>query len=77
MKAFKAKGGDVSWHIHDERSLLALQVNPRFLFPFSPMSKVFDLNFIIFLPWNMHVSCCNFHDVFFPLWLLSVVPMYV
>ena len=26
MKAFKAKGGDVSWHIHDERSLLALQV---------------------------------------------------
>ncbi|XP_008224693.1 PREDICTED: aminomethyltransferase, mitochondrial [Prunus mume] len=25
MKAFKAKGGDVSWHIHDERSLLALQ----------------------------------------------------
>lgn len=32
MKAFKAKGGDVSWHIHDERSLLALQVNRRFLF---------------------------------------------
>lgn len=27
MKAFKAKGGDVSWHIHDERSLLALQVS--------------------------------------------------
>ncbi|KAF7112410.1 hypothetical protein RHSIM_RhsimUnG0232700 [Rhododendron simsii] len=26
MKAFKAKGGDVSWHIHDERSLLALQL---------------------------------------------------
>ncbi|KAD7117965.1 hypothetical protein E3N88_05233 [Mikania micrantha] len=26
MKAFKAKGGDVSWHIYDERSLLALQV---------------------------------------------------
>lgn len=26
MKAFKSKGGDVSWHIHDERSLLALQV---------------------------------------------------
>lgn len=25
MKAFKAKGGDVDWHIHDERSLLALQ----------------------------------------------------
>ncbi|GAV90221.1 GCV_T domain-containing protein/GCV_T_C domain-containing protein [Cephalotus follicularis] len=25
MKAFKNKGGDVSWHIHDERSLLALQ----------------------------------------------------
>ncbi|WCJ20196.1 Aminomethyltransferase mitochondrial [Euphorbia peplus] len=25
MKSFKAKGGDVSWHIHDERSLLALQ----------------------------------------------------
>ncbi|XP_061345504.1 aminomethyltransferase, mitochondrial-like [Gastrolobium bilobum] len=25
MNAFKAKGGDVSWHIHDERSLLALQ----------------------------------------------------
>ncbi|KAK7303319.1 hypothetical protein RJT34_14222 [Clitoria ternatea] len=25
IKAFKAKGGDVSWHIHDERSLLALQ----------------------------------------------------
>ncbi|KAL8140323.1 hypothetical protein V2J09_006344 [Rumex salicifolius] len=25
MKVFKAKGGDVSWHIHDERSLLALQ----------------------------------------------------
>lgn len=25
MKAFKANGGDVSWHIHDERSLLALQ----------------------------------------------------
>ncbi|XP_050280942.1 aminomethyltransferase, mitochondrial-like [Quercus robur] len=25
MKAFKAIGGDVSWHIHDERSLLALQ----------------------------------------------------
>ena len=26
MEAFKAKGGDVGWHIHDERSLLALQV---------------------------------------------------
>lgn len=26
MKAYKSKGGDVSWHIHDERSLLALQV---------------------------------------------------
>ena len=38
MKAFKAKGGDVSWHIHDERSLLALQVNARFLIPCSPMS---------------------------------------
>lgn len=25
MKAFKAAGGDVDWHIHDERSLLALQ----------------------------------------------------
>jgi aminomethyltransferase len=25
MKSFQAKGGDVSWHIHDERSLLALQ----------------------------------------------------
>eukprot|EP00217_Crustomastix_stigmatica_P003157 CAMPEP_0183819590 /NCGR_PEP_ID=MMETSP0803_2-20130417/64212_1 /TAXON_ID=195967 /ORGANISM="Crustomastix stigmata, Strain CCMP3273" /LENGTH=1299 /DNA_ID=CAMNT_0026064479 /DNA_START=69 /DNA_END=3966 /DNA_ORIENTATION=+ len=25
MKAFVAKGGDVSWHIHDENSLLALQ----------------------------------------------------
>ncbi|CAN1198453.1 Aminomethyltransferase, mitochondrial [Linum perenne] len=25
MKSFKAKGGDVDWHIHDERSLLALQ----------------------------------------------------
>ncbi|KAL5730009.1 aminomethyltransferase [Ranunculus cassubicifolius] len=25
MKVFTAKGGDVSWHIHDERSLLALQ----------------------------------------------------
>ncbi|KAG0499439.1 hypothetical protein HPP92_003676 [Vanilla planifolia] len=25
MESFKAKGGDVSWHIHDERSLLALQ----------------------------------------------------
>ncbi|XWS18185.1 hypothetical protein CRYUN_Cryun32bG0021000 [Craigia yunnanensis] len=25
MKAFKAKGWDVSWHIHDERSLPALQ----------------------------------------------------
>ncbi|XP_058095172.1 aminomethyltransferase, mitochondrial [Magnolia sinica] len=25
MKSFKAKGGDVNWHIHDERSLLALQ----------------------------------------------------
>ncbi|KAH7670968.1 aminomethyltransferase protein [Dioscorea alata] len=25
MEAFKAKGGDVNWHIHDERSLLALQ----------------------------------------------------
>ena len=31
MKAFKAKGGDVSWHIHDERSLLALQVNSQIL----------------------------------------------
>ena len=27
MKAFKAKGGDVSLHIHDERSLIALQVD--------------------------------------------------
>ncbi|KAE8696738.1 Aminomethyltransferase [Hibiscus syriacus] len=27
MKALKSKGGDVSWHIHDERSLLALQAN--------------------------------------------------
>jgi aminomethyltransferase len=26
MKAFKAKGGDVSGHIHDERSLIPLQV---------------------------------------------------
>ncbi|CAH9099629.1 unnamed protein product [Cuscuta epithymum] len=25
MKAYTSKGGDVSWHIHDERSLLALQ----------------------------------------------------
>ncbi|XP_008787570.1 aminomethyltransferase, mitochondrial [Phoenix dactylifera] len=25
MEAFKAKGGHVGWHIHDERSLLALQ----------------------------------------------------
>ncbi|ERN17440.1 hypothetical protein AMTRI_Chr02g215580 [Amborella trichopoda] len=25
MKVFKSKGGDVDWHIHDERSLLALQ----------------------------------------------------
>ncbi|XP_072969850.1 aminomethyltransferase, mitochondrial [Typha angustifolia] len=25
MEAFKGKGGDVKWHIHDERSLLALQ----------------------------------------------------
>ncbi|KAL0442952.1 UNVERIFIED_CONTAM: Aminomethyltransferase, mitochondrial [Sesamum latifolium] len=25
MKSFTSKGGDVSWHIHDERSLLALQ----------------------------------------------------
>lgn len=25
LEDFKAKGGDVSWHIHDERSLLALQ----------------------------------------------------
>ncbi|XP_077253905.1 glycine cleavage T-protein family [Tasmannia lanceolata] len=25
MKAFKSKGGDVGWHIYDERSLLALQ----------------------------------------------------
>jgi aminomethyltransferase len=38
MKAFKAKGGDVSWHIHDERSLLALQVSPRFSFQCFPMS---------------------------------------
>lgn len=37
MKAFKAKGGDVSWHIHDERSLLALQVNPTVPFPYSPV----------------------------------------
>lgn len=28
MEAFKKKGGDVGWHIHDERSLLALQVFP-------------------------------------------------
>lgn len=26
MESFKKKGGDVTWHIHDERSLLALQV---------------------------------------------------
>ncbi|KAJ9169124.1 hypothetical protein P3X46_020586 [Hevea brasiliensis] len=26
MKAFKAKGGNVSWHIHDERSLLLFRV---------------------------------------------------
>lgn len=26
MEAFNKKGGDVKWHIHDERSLLALQV---------------------------------------------------
>ena len=25
MSTFKAKGKDVSWHIYDERSLLALQ----------------------------------------------------
>ena len=29
MKSFTSKGGNVSWHIHDERSLLALQVNPQ------------------------------------------------
>lgn len=28
MELFKGKGGDVDWHIHDERSLLALQVRP-------------------------------------------------
>jgi aminomethyltransferase len=27
MEAFQKKGGDVKWHIHDERSLLALQVS--------------------------------------------------
>lgn len=27
MEAFNKKGGDVKWHIHDERSLLALQVS--------------------------------------------------
>ena len=43
MKAFKAKGGDVSWHIHDERSLLALQVNPR--------SSFHVLLCLKFLPW--------------------------
>lgn len=26
LESFKKKGGDVKWHIHDERSLLALQV---------------------------------------------------
>lgn len=26
MESFKAKGGGVDWHVHDERSLLALQV---------------------------------------------------
>jgi aminomethyltransferase len=32
LETFKAKGGDVSWHIHDERSLLALQVLNDLLF---------------------------------------------
>lgn len=45
MKAFKAKGGDVSWHIHDERSLLALQVNP-----FPLILNIFILNLNILLP---------------------------
>jgi aminomethyltransferase len=27
MEAFNKKGGDVKWHIHDERSLLTLQVS--------------------------------------------------
>jgi aminomethyltransferase len=27
MEAFNKKGGDVKWHVHDERSLLALQVS--------------------------------------------------
>jgi aminomethyltransferase len=30
MEAFNKKGGDVKWHIHDDRSLLALQVTARF-----------------------------------------------
>ncbi|KAG6494480.1 hypothetical protein ZIOFF_049512 [Zingiber officinale] len=37
MEAFKKKGGVVDWHIHDERSLLALQKSVHTLndFPFS------------------------------------------
>ncbi|CAL9120438.1 unnamed protein product [Musa textilis] len=44
MEAFKAKGGAVDWHIHDERSLLALQVHGIYSFgKFSFFSLIIHL----------------------------------
>ncbi|CAL9158605.1 unnamed protein product [Musa hybrid cultivar] len=46
LEAFKTKGGDVEWHIHDERSLLALQVYEICSFGWSdPTTPSFSLLF--------------------------------
>ena len=58
LKLFQAKGGDVKWHIHDERSLLALQVRDLlFFFAFCFLLSVFFM-----LRFLLHPSffCCIF-----------------
>lgn len=52
LKAFQAKGGDASWHIHDERGLLALQ-GPKAASALqaltkADLSKMYFGNFAIF-----------------------------
>jgi glycine cleavage system aminomethyltransferase T len=40
MEAFQKKGGDVKWHIHDERSLLALQVSALSCPPYHNLLRI-------------------------------------
>lgn len=62
MKLFKSKGGDVSWHIHDERSLLALQVSCCHFITDILWKLIFNYFFVSacetwFLPKSLQVTC--------------------